>query len=57
VAYGGAYDRWRLEDIRDQFRKAENYLSLHPVKLVSLEDVRGEAFRVLLGSVDDVALE
>jgi integrase len=57
VAYGGAYDRWTLEDMRGQYRRAENYVCLHPVSLVSPEDVRNEVYRVLLGSVDDVALE
>ncbi len=57
VAYGGAYDRWTLEDIRSQYRRAENYVCLHPVSVVSPEDVRNEVFRVLLGSVDDVAIE
>ena len=57
VVYGGAYDRWTLDDIRDQYRRAENYVSLHPVSLVSPEDVRNEVFRVLMGSVDTVALE
>lgn len=47
---------WR-KDIRSQYRKAENYVNLHPVSVVSPEDVRSEVFRVLLGSVDDVALE
>ena len=57
VAYGGAYDRWTVEDIRSQYRRAENYVCLHPVSLISPEDVRNEVYRVLLGSVDDVALE
>jgi hypothetical protein len=57
VAYLGAYDRWTLGDIRDQYRKAENFVSLHPVSVVSPEDVRNEVFRVLLGSVDNVAID
>ncbi len=57
VAYGGAYDRWTLKDIRGQYRNAENFVCLHPVSVVSAEDVRSEVFRVLLGSVDDGSLE
>ena len=57
VGYGGAYDRWTLEDIRNQYRMAENFVCLHPVSVVSAEDVRNEVFRVLLGSVDTIALD
>ena len=32
-------------------------MCLHPVSVVSVEDVRNEVFRVLLGSVDNVALD
>ena len=32
MAYGGAYDRWTLEDIRDQYSVAENFVCLHPVR-------------------------
>ena len=57
VGYSGAYDRWTLDDIRGQYRGAENFVCLHPVSLVSAKDVRNEVFRVLLGSVDNVALD
>ena len=57
VGYGGAYDRWTLDDIRGEYRGAENYVCLHPVSLVSADDVRNEVFRVLLGSVDTIALD
>ena len=51
LPYGGAYDRWTLEDLRGQYRRAENYVCLRPVYAVSREDVRTEVFKVLLGSI------
>ena len=57
VAYGGAYDRWTLEDIRSQFRQAENFVCLHPVSVVSRDDVRAEVLKVLLGNIDSEAVE
>jgi uncharacterized protein (DUF2267 family) len=40
-----------LEDLRAQYRRAENYVCLRPVYTVSKEDVRTEVFKVLLGSI------
>jgi hypothetical protein len=57
VAYGGAYDRWTLEDIRGQYRRAENYVCLHPVSVVSRDEVRAEVLKVLLGNIDSEAVE
>jgi len=57
VGYGGAYDRWTLDDNGSQYRGAESFDSLHPVSVISPEDVRDEVFRVLLGSVDNVAID
>jgi len=51
LPYGGAYDRWTIEDIRGQYRKAENYVSLRPTVSVTKEDVREEILRVLLGKM------
>ncbi len=57
VGYGGAYDRWTLDDIREQYHGAENFVCLHPVSVVSPEDIRDEVFRVLLGSISSDAIE
>ena len=54
-AHGGAYDRWTLEDIRGQYRRAENFVCLHPVSVVSRDDVRAEVLKVLLGNIDSEA--
>jgi len=51
LPFGGAYDRWTLEDLRGQYRRAENYVCLRPVFAVSREDVRTEVLKVLLGSI------
>ena len=57
MAYGGAYDRWTLEDIRGQYRRAENFVCLHPVSVVSRDDVRAEVLKVLLGNISSEAVE
>jgi len=46
-----------LEDIRGQYRRAENYVCLHPVSVVSHDDVRAEVLKVLLGNIDSEAVE
>jgi integrase/recombinase XerD len=51
LPYGGAYDRWTGEDLRGQYRRAEDYVCLRPVYTVSKEEVRTEVFKVLLGNV------
>lgn len=56
LLYGGAYDRWTLEDVRRYYRRAENYVCLRPGYAISKEDVREEVLKVLLGNIsrDDV---
>ena len=39
-----------LEDIRGQYRRAENFMCLHPISVVSRDDVRAEVLKVLLGA-------
>jgi len=51
LPYGGAYDRWTLEDIRSQYKRAENMVSLRPILTVTKEEVRTEVLKVLLGKM------
>ena len=51
LAYGGAYDRWTVEDIKNAYKRAENYVSLRPKVMVSKEDVQTEMFKVLGGKI------
>ena len=51
LPYGGAYDRWTLEDIRSQYKRAENMVSLRPVLTVTKEEVGTEVLKVLLGKM------
>ena len=57
LPYGGAYDRWTVDDIRKQYKRAENYVSLRPLVAVTREDVRAEVMRVLLGKISQEDLE
>ena len=51
LAYGGAYDRWTVEDIKKAYKRAENFVSLRPKVTVSKEDVQTEVFKVLVGKI------
>lgn len=57
LPYGGAYDRWTVDDIRKQYKRAENYVSLRPLVAVTREDVRAEVMKVLLGKISQEDLE
>ena len=48
---------WTVEDIKKQYRRAENYVSLRPVVTVTKEDVQAEVLRVLLGKIGQEDLE
>jgi hypothetical protein len=51
LPYAGAYDRWTVEDIKNAYKRAENYVSLRPKVTVSKEDVQTEVFKVLVGKI------
>ncbi len=52
IPYGGAYDRWTSDDIRSQYKKAENQIRLRPSFGVGAEQVQEEVVKVLLQKLD-----
>jgi len=57
LPYGGAYDRWTVDDIRKQYRQAENYVSLRPTFAMTKEEVRAGVLKVLLGKMSREDIE
>ena len=57
LPYRGAYDRWTIEDIRKQYRPAENHVRLRPVSAMTKEDVGVEVLKVLLGKMSREDIE
>lgn len=51
LPFAGAYDRWTVEDIKNAYKRAENYTSLRPKVTVTKEDVQTEVLKVLVGKI------
>lgn len=51
LPYGGAYDRWTLEDMMHHYKRAENYVRLRPTVTLSKETLQAEVLKVLLGNI------